>query len=153
MNKLYKTLFFASLLFFLGLTNTFCQSSTKEITDKFFSIYAKDPSKAIEYGFSTNKWMDRKLDAVTDLKNKLKNLIDLCGEYYGYEMLSETTAGENIKMVTFIVKYDREPIRFSFFFYKPKDKWQLNNFSYDEGIDEDLEEAAKAYRLKENMNW
>ena len=97
--------------------------------------------------------MDRKVDAVTDMKNKLKNLIALCGEYYGFELLSEKTAGQNIKTVSFILKYDREPIRFTFFFYKPKEKWQLNNLSYDEDIDKDLDEATKAYRLKENINW
>ncbi|MBS1776286.1 MAG: hypothetical protein JSS64_08415 [Bacteroidetes bacterium] len=153
MTRFLKTIPFLFLLFSFGLTKTFGQTTTQEITDKFFTLYSKDPAKAVDYGFSTNKWMDRKLDAVTDLKNKLKNLIDLCGDYCGYEMLSEKTAGQNIKMVTFIVKYDREPIRFTFFFYKPKDKWQLNNFSYDEDIDKDLEEATKAYRLKENINW
>jgi hypothetical protein len=37
--------------------------------------------------------------------------------------------------------------------YKAKDIWRVNNFSYDENIDDDLEEATKAYRLKENINW
>lgn len=141
------------LLSLISLSKIQAQATTEEISDKFFSIYLKDPAKAVDYGFSTNKWMDRKLDAVTDLKNKLKNLVDLCGEYYGYEMLSDKTAGRNIKRVTFIVRYEREPIRFSFFFYKPKDKWQLNNFSFDESIDDDLEEATKAYRLQENVNY
>lgn len=153
MTRLFKTTLFISLIFTTCFTKTFGQTKTQEITDKFFSIYSKDPAKAVDYCFSTNKWMDRKLEAITDLKNKLKNLIELCGDYYGYELLSEKTAGQNIKMVTFILKYDREPIRFSFFFYKPKDKWQLNNFSYDEDIDKDLEEATKAYRLKENISW
>ena len=128
------------------------QSTTKAVIDKFFELYASDPSKAVEYGFSTNKWMANKPDDVDNLKNKLKNLIGLIGEYYGYEMVSEKTAGSRTKMITYLVIYDREPIRFSFFFYKPKDIWQLNNFSFDEDIDKDLEEASKAYRLKENMD-
>ena len=153
MKRQLQNLSFICLVFTLYSTKTFGQTTTKEITDKFFTIYSKDPAKAVDYGFSTNKWLDRKQDDVTNLKNKLKNLIDLCGDYYGYELLSEKTAGQNIKMVTFIIRYDREPIRFTFLFYKPNDKWQLNNFSYDENIDGDLEEATKAYRLKENMNW
>jgi hypothetical protein len=56
-------------------------------------------------------------------------------------------------MITYIVKYDREPLRFTFFFYKPKDVWRVSNFSYDENISDELEEAAKVYRLKENINW
>lgn len=152
MTRLYKT----SIIFLIvcsALTNSSAQTTTKEITEKFFSLYAKDPIKAVEYAFSTNKWFDKNQEGVSNLKNKLKNTIDLCGEYYGYEILSEKTAGECIKMVTFIVKYDRQPIRLSFLMYKPKDIWKVNNFSYDENIDDDLEEATKAYRLKENISW
>ena len=141
------------LILLFSLTNLFAQASRKEILDNFFSIYSKDPVKAIEYGFSTNKWMDRKQDEITSMKNKLKNLVELLGDYYGYDLLSEKTAGQNITLATYIIRYEREPIRFTFLFYKPKDKWQLNNFSYDESIDQDLEEAAKAYRLKENNLW
>jgi hypothetical protein len=152
MTKQFLQLTFIGLFSMISIAKSFGQTTTKEITDKFFTIYSKDPAKAVDYGFSTNKWLDRKQDDVANLKNKLKNLVDLCGDYYGYELLSEKTAGQNIKMVSFIVRYDREPIRFTFLFYKPKATWRLNNFSYDEDIDEDLEEATKAYRLKENIN-
>lgn len=69
---------------------------------------------------------------------------------YGFELLSDKSAGQSVRMITYIVKYDREPIRFSFLLYKAKDKWQVNNLSFDEDIDNDLSEATKAYRLKEN---
>lgn len=152
MKQVFKTTLIICLVIPVCLAKTFGQATTREITDRFFTLYAKDPAQAIDYAFSTNQWMDRKIDEVANLKNTLKNLVDLCGDYYGYEMLSEKTAGQHIKLVTFIVKYAREPIRFTFFFYKPNDKWQLNNFSYDENIDQDLEEATRAYRLAENMN-
>ena len=141
------------LVIILTIAQSIGQATTKEITDKFFSIYSKEPIKAVDYVFSTNKWLARKQDDVANLKNKLKNSLDLCGDYYGYELLSEKTAGQNIKMVTFVVRHDREPIRFTFLFYRPKDNWRLNNFSFDEDIDKDLEEATKAYRLKENIGF
>jgi hypothetical protein len=153
MTQFFETKIFILVFISIGLTKTFAQTTTTEITDKFFSLYSKDPIKAVDYAFSTNKWFDRQQDGVANLKNKLKNTIDLCGDYYGHELLSEKTAGPSIKMITYIVKYDREPIRFTFFMYKAKDAWRVNNFSYDENIDSDLEEATKAYRLKENISW
>jgi hypothetical protein len=51
------------------------------------------------------------------------------------------------------VKYDRQPIRFNFLFYSPNGQWQLQNFSFDDGIDEELKEAAKIYKLKENLDY
>ncbi len=69
----------------------------------------------------------------------------ILGEYYGSEQLSEKTAGEHLKMVAFMVRYDREPLKV-YFLYKPT--WRLNNFSYDEDLDKDLDEASKAYRFR-----
>jgi hypothetical protein len=151
MKRLLKRTAFATFLLMLVFVNAFSQATTKDITDKFFSIYKKNPLQAVDYGFSTNKWMSRKPDDLANAKTKLKDLIALLGDYYGYELLSDKTAGPNIRMVAFIVRYDRQPIRFTFLFYKPKDSWQLNNFSFDQDIDKDLEEATKAYRLKENF--
>jgi len=51
---------------------------------------------------------------------------------------------------TFIVKFERQPLRFKFLMYKPDNTWSLNNFSYDASIDDELEEASKAYRFKVN---
>jgi hypothetical protein len=67
-----------------------------------------------------------------------------------YEKLTERTAGQSLIVITYLVKYDREPIRFTFTLYKADDYWQVNNFSYDENLGDELEEAAKLYRLKEN---
>ena len=144
-------------LSFLAITFTICYSktkgqvSTKEITDKFFNIYVTDPSKAVDYAFSTNKWFDRKQDDVASAKDKFKNLVSLLGDYYGYEFLVEKSAGANVKMESFLVRYDREPIRITFMFYKPKDTWRMSNFTYDEDLGSDLMEAIKVYRLKENI--
>ena len=77
------------------------QTTPKEITDKFFALYATDPIKAVEYGFSTNKWSARKPDAITDLENKLKDLVSLLGDYYGYEELTEKSAGETTRWLRF----------------------------------------------------
>ncbi|HSZ31825.1 MAG TPA: hypothetical protein VK772_00865 [Puia sp.] len=152
MKKQFLRISIPGLVLILISLATSGQATTNEITDKFFSLFPTEPSKAVEYCFSTNKWYTKKIDDVVDLENKVKDLPRVVGEYLGYELLTEKTAGANIKIVIYIVRFEREPMRFTFLFYKPKDKWQVNNFSYDENIDEDLKEASKAYRLKENNN-
>lgn len=52
-----------------------------------------------------------------------------------------------------LVKYDRQPLRFSFTFYKAKDVWQLYNFEYIDRLIEELDESSKVYRLKENFDF
>jgi hypothetical protein len=146
----FRHLILAGLMLSLIITETSAQTTPTEITDKFFSIYSKDPIKAVEYAFATNKWFDKKQDAIVGVKNKIKNLTELVGDYYGYELLTVKTAGPSVKIMTFVVKYDREPLRFIFLMYKAKDTWRVNNFSFDEELGDELTESAKAYRLREN---
>jgi hypothetical protein len=47
-------------------------------------------------------------------------------------------------MLTYLVRYDREPL-YTIMFYKPNDKWQMQNFKYGNPIDDKLKEVSKAY--------
>lgn len=121
------------------------QSGDERIIEEFFRQYALDPMKAFDYAFSTNKWMERNQDAVENLKNQYGNLLPLIGNYYGYDLLSEKYQGDNLKVSSFILRYDRQPMRLTFIFYKPKDRWQVQNLKYDDKLPEELEESAKKY--------
>lgn len=126
------------------------QTNTNEITAQFFKTYENSPQEAVDYIFGTNKWMDRNKDAIQNVKTQLSSFLGLVGDYYGYEKITEKSIGDSYKLVSYMVKYDRQPIRFTFVFYKPKEKWQVQNFQFDDSLDEELEESGKVYRLKEN---
>ncbi len=127
------------------------QTTIDEITTDFFKTYEKSPQKAVDYVFGTNKWMmDRNKDGIENIKTQLTSFLGLVGDYYGYEKITEKSVGESYKLVSYMMKYDRQPVRFTFVFYKPKDKWQVQNFQYDDNLDDELEESGKVYRLKEN---
>lgn len=127
------------------------QSTTEEITSEFFKTYDKSPQKAVDYVFGTNKWMiDRNKDGIENVKSQLTNFLGLVGDYYGYEKITEKSVGKSFRLISYMIKYDRQPMRFTFVFYKPKDKWQVQNFQFDDNLDDELEESGKVYRLKEN---
>jgi len=129
------------LMFLLSIS---AQNSTRDITDKFFNLYNEDPGKAIEYGFSTNKWvMEKNMAAVENVRLKLLNLITLIGEYRGYELITEEIIGESLKLQSYMMKYDRQPIRFTFIFYRPSDSWVVQNFQYDANLTDELEELGR----------
>jgi len=150
MNKKIKLLTF--LIVIILSTNILkAQSTTEEITTEFFKTYEKSPQKAVDYVFGTNKWMiDRNKDGIENVKSQLTNFLGLVGEYYGYEKITEKSVGKSFKLVSYMIKYDRQPMRFTFVFYKPNDKWQVQNFKFDDSLDDELEESGKVYRLKEN---
>jgi len=131
------------LLITLIASNLYAQPSEKDITNEFFKLYSIDPMKAFDYAFATNIWMERNQDAVDNLKNQYSNLLALIGQYHGYELITEKSIGERLKLFSFMVKYERQPIRLTFIFYKPHKTWQVQNLKYDDKLDEELEEASK----------
>lgn len=119
------------------------------MVDKFFIDYQNSgSSEAIDKLYSTNKWMDRATDAITKLKGQLEGLNeDFVGKYYGYELIVEKKLAESYILLSYLVKFDRQPVRYTFQFYKPKDNWLIYSFKFDGGIGDEIEEAAKLYFL------
>ncbi|GHM98874.1 hypothetical protein WSM22_03640 [Cytophagales bacterium WSM2-2] len=143
-------------IIFLGML--FCsfaslaQTDPQKMIDEFFNRYkSKNPNDAIDYIFSTNKWMADTQDQIDNIKFKLNGTLKLLGEYKGFNPITKKTIGEHLSFHTFLVRYDRQPLRFNFLFYKASDQWAMYSFSYDDNLDEELKEAARAYKLKENL--
>ena len=140
------SLIFISILF---CCNTFAQKTPEQVITKFFSTYeSKKPMDAVDYIFSTNPWIiERSKDQVESLKNQLSNNISLLGKYSGNELITSRQVGESLVLYSYLIKYERQPLRFTFIFYKPAEKWMIQNFKFDSDIDEELEEAARIYLL------
>lgn len=134
---------FSLILCFILAGNLFAQNTTKEIEDTFFEKYRKDALKAIDYAFGTNKFIEVKDESIVNLKVKLKDLIDQCGNYNTYEALAEVSLGQCLKSASFLVKYERQPIRFTFLFYKSTDKWVVQDFSFDTKLTSEMEDKLK----------
>ncbi len=136
------------VLVFFTLTGI-AQTSPEQMVETFFVNYEKDgASIALDNLYSTNKWMSRAKDAIENLKNQLEGLNeDFVGKYYGYELIVEKRLSESYVLLSYLVKYERQPIRFTFQFYKPNDVWLIYSFQFDGDIDEEIEEAAKLNHL------
>lgn len=125
----------------------FAQKTDKEILDQFFNLYKDSPETALNYIYDTTPWIDSQGESVLSLKEKLKLLSSQIGNYNGAEFIAKASLGQSFSTYIYMAKYDRQPLRFTFEFYKPKDKWFLNSFSYDVNLDNDLQEILKSRYL------
>ena len=107
------------------------QNTSESIVENFFNVYKNNSSDAIDYLFQDNKWMEDKFEELLNLKSQLFENQKLLGEFCGYEKITEQNAGKDYKQLVYLVKYERQPIRFIFELYNPKEKWIVLNFSYD----------------------
>ena len=129
--------------------NIFAQSSPKYLLDNFFTTYKKNPGKAVRELYATNKWTERAKDDIEKVISTVNGFTeDYMGKYYGYEIITTKKFSESFELYCYIIKYDRQPLRFIFKFYKPNDKWVLLSYSLDDNLDDEIQEAAKLYYLE-----
>lgn len=126
-------------IFILSISSVHAQKSEKEIITEFFKIFKNSPGEAMDYAFSTNPWMKRNKDATDNIKNQFNTVLPLVGNYQGYELINEKTTGKSLKLLSYMVRFDRQPFRFTFIFYKPDAIWQVQNLKYDDNLDDELE--------------
>lgn len=135
---LLKTLLVAylSLLF---MHPSYGQNTPTDITAKFFAIYKTDSiNKAMDYLFSTNKYSAGSQLDINTIKDNLNKTIPLIGHFTGYTLLTTKSVSSDMTLLIFMVKYERIPLFFKLLFYKPADKWQIQNFKFNSDINDEL---------------
>ncbi len=145
-----KVILIIPILLFSFIAYT--QQSPNEIVDQFFEEFEnKGSSVALDNLYKPNKWIARNADAISQLKSQIEGLNeDYVGKYYGYEFLLEKQLADSYILMSYLVKYDRQPIRFTFQFYKPNKEWVIQSFIFDGDMDEEVKEAAKLYNFRLN---
>lgn len=100
----------------------------QEIIDQFFKNYKeKDCKTAVQVASKTNPWLESETEKMNRWENRLTQLSNQNGDYCGYEILETNKIGTSFISYVCFVKHIKEPFRITLTFYKPKDKWQLNN--------------------------
>ena len=124
--------------------NAFGQDNPDKIIADFFNTYSEgEADKAIDDLYMHSPWLSSQDDAIIKLKTQFRDIKKLVGEYNGFQLLTKKTLGDCFELYVYLVKYDRQPFRFTFEFYKPKNSWLTYSFAYDYNLDNDLENAAK----------
>lgn len=147
--------YFFTLIIALYFTTAYCNTKPRlkapdpipqTIIDNFFKKYISSPSDAVDYIFSTNKSF--KPNQISEIKGKLTGTALTIGTFYGYEQITTKNTSPSLILFSYLAKHDRQPIRFTFMFYKPQDKWILYKFKFDDGFEAELEESAKISAIK-----
>ncbi|WP_323789039.1 hypothetical protein [Psychroserpens sp.] len=128
------------------------QDKPQDLVDNFFKNFeTKGATFALDELYRGNTWISRNNDAVEKLKTQMEGLNEnFVGKYYGKEVILEKKLSDSFVLISYLVKYDRQPLRFTFQFYRPDDTWRIQSFSYDGDLDDEIEEAAKLYRYRLN---
>lgn len=130
------------ILFILVSTNINAQNDTPEDMIKvFFNNYKVQKTElAFDELFSSNKLFTS--EDISSIKLKIAEYSKVLGQYHGQHLLIKEDINEIIQVHSYILKYEIQPIRFTFTFYKPSLKWKIQNFKISDDFIEEIEKAT-----------
>lgn len=112
---------------------------TLKMVDEFFGTYRNSHKDAVVALLSKNKWISN--DDTNKLVAQIDEIAAQIGKYQGYEKISERSYGESILQYVYVAKYERQPLKFIFRFYKPHERWEFQSFNYEVDFLNVLEKA------------
>jgi len=140
MDKQWKKIFLGFSILFVTIM---ASAQVESITNKFFKEYESSIEVALSGLYGTNRYFDPKKRVYSPLVDQLEETTQLLGEYYGFVKIQDAEFADCFKIVSYLVKYDRQPLRFTFNFYKADKTYSLYSFEYDDGFDDDFKELMK----------
>jgi len=123
----------------------FSQETPDELIKRFFDTFQTNSDKALDDIYATNKWTSEMRDAINSMKKTIKNYPSEMGKYYGADFITKQQCTERFFLYSYMARYDRQPMKVVFQFYKPNDKWILYSLNFSTDIDDDVEAAAKYF--------
>lgn len=118
------------------------QHAPEQMLNTFFQKYeAESPRSALQYAFGTNPYFSANSDGVANVINQLEGTLQVVGDYTGYEKIKDQPLGGKLRYISYFIYYDRQPLRFKFEFYKPKDQWVFHNVMFDDKPEEELHDT------------
>lgn len=116
----------------------------EDVVNKFFNLIAAGKSAdAVEYLYRTNPWSEKIPDALQQVKSSFASSDAMVGSYRGNSLVVKRVLGDRIVYLYYLVAYDRQPLKFEFYFDKPSDKWVLQNFAFNDKILDDVRDSAR----------
>jgi len=111
-------------------------------------MYEKEGVKeSLNYAYSTNKWiLNENTTETKDIITKLEDFTHNLGKYSGNKLLKEKVVNDNYIARSYLMLYERQPIRFTFVLYRSAKIWQLQSFQYDVSTSDEVVNSM-------NLSW
>ena len=106
--------------------------SPRQHAEQFLSgLVSGDTEKAYDRLFAGSAMADQST-RVEAVKRQTAANLPLYGKPLGYELVMEKTFGTSAVRLLYILKTEKHPVVWEFFFYRPKDTWLLANVRFND---------------------
>lgn len=144
-----KKKIFLLFIFIVSYTISYAQNPQEYVESFFLNMERGGANLALDSLFKTNELITKgSIEKIDNIKNQLQNVSEVVGGYYGAESLFYDKIGQSVEIHSYLVRYEAQPLRFTFIFYKCIDKWRIYNFQFDSNLIDKLYEKSKIYLLE-----
>ena len=136
---MYKKISFLSILVMFVSISFSQENNDSTLVEKFFNLYEEEGIiQSLEYIYSDNYWISREVGVSDTISNQLEKVVNQLGDYFGFELIKKAKLGSCYVVYSYLLKYDRQPLRFVFILYKPNKEWRFQSFKYDGNLGEEM---------------
>ena len=89
-------------------------------------------SAAYDDLFAGSPIVTDKLQAVEAIKRQTESALPLYGKSLGFELQNEKAFGQSLVRLTYIQRLQKHPLVWRFWFYRPADRWYLDNVLFND---------------------
>jgi hypothetical protein len=129
------------------------KNSFNERVEQFFlDMQMGNYEQAVDFIYSDNPWIAKKYEDIQAVKDQFIGLPGLVGKYQNHTILIKEMVVNRYVFLHYFVAFERQPVSFTFEFYKPNDKWMIYSFSFADDVDTWIEERAKRKFISSGTN-
>lgn len=120
----------------LLVASSICQAQTPSGTvERFLHKVATSASdEALDDLFAGSGFAETKPQDIITLKSQTRMAMGLYGTPIGIEKIREEDLSPSLKRIVYLQKFERYPVAWEFYFYKPKDTWVINTLNFKDQI-------------------
>ena len=112
-----------------SIIGCYSQSSPLTIVENFFSHLESGNNTGAVKSLPVSSNIENDTSFYTRISSTLHENEISCGKFCGYELIEQNEISESYIISEYLIKYLNAPRRVQFIFYKPVDKWQVNQIN------------------------
>jgi hypothetical protein len=110
-------------------------TNASESVERFLQRFTTSESdQAVDQLFAGSGFSESKPQDIVMLKSQIRTAVGLYGTPIGLEKIREEDFSPSLKRLVYLQKFDKTPVAWEFYFYKPKDKWVINTLSFKDQV-------------------
>lgn len=119
----------------LGASVSARAGTPSESAERFLrQVTTQEADAAFDRLFAGSGFADLKPQEFVTLKSQTKMAMGLYGTPIGLEKVWEEDLSPSLKRIVYLQKFERYPVAWEFYFYRPRDAWVLNTINFKDQI-------------------